>query len=156
MIIIMTNDLAFGRYRNLGTDNPIGDAYKLFYHFSRYYSNGTVTLFLSISMTMFLYAVTIFCSCVILYMYFLRLHNNGRMMDTYWRLHEVESAFFVPYDLEMSNEELGYICRKSEQWRGEEGEQRKVNVYHYAWEEEQVKSYTQKKKKHKTLSSFQL
>ena len=71
-------------------------------------------------------------------MYFMRLHNNGRMLDIYWRLHGIETTFFIPYDLEMSNEELGYICRKAEQWRGQEGEQRKVNVYHYTWEEEEV------------------
>lgn len=135
---ILLVDTAKLRYINLGADHPIGDAYRLFYHFSRYYSNGTVTLFLGVSMTIFLYVVTIFCSCAILYMYFMRLHNNGRMLDIYWRLHEKESSFFSPYDLEMSNEELGYICRKAEQWRGQEGEQRKVNVYHYAWEEEEV------------------
>ena len=68
----------------------------------------------------------------------MRLHNNGRMMDIYWRLHEPEAKFFMPYDLELSNEELGYICRKAEKWRGQEGEQRKVGVYHYTWEEEDV------------------
>lgn len=71
----------------------------------------------------------------------MRLHNNGRMLDIYWRLHGIETTFFIPYDLEMSNEELGYICRKAEQWRGQEGEQRKVNVYHYTWEEEEVSRF---------------
>ena len=68
----------------------------------------------------------------------MRLHNNGRMMDIYWRLHGLENSFFLPYDLELSNEELGYICRKAEKWRGQEGEQRKISVYHYTWEEEEV------------------
>eukprot|EP00794_Sanderia_malayensis_P012036 gene12036-13278_t len=137
-IWILIVDTAKLRYRNLGTDNPIGDAYRLFFHFSRYYSSGTITLFISISITLFLYATTIFCACTVLYMYFMRLHNNGRMMDIYWRLHGNEANFFVPYDLEMSNDELAYICRKAEQWRGQEGEQRKVNVYRYSWEEEEV------------------
>lgn len=69
---------------------------------------------------------------------FYRLHNNGRMLDIYWRLHGMEEIFFVPYDLEMSNQELSYISRKSEQWRGEEGERRKLAVYDYIWEEEEV------------------
>ena len=67
-----------------------------------------------------------------------RLHNNGRMLDIYWRLMGDEEIFFMPYDLEVSNEELAYIARKSEQWRGEEGERRKVAVYDYVWEEEEV------------------
>ena len=54
------------------------------------------------------------------------------------RLNGKEDEFFVPYDLEISLEELTYICRKSEQWRGEEGERRKVAVYDYVWEEEEV------------------
>ena len=60
------------------------------------------------------------------------------MLDIYWRLHGEEEAFFVPYDLEMSGQELGYLVRKAEQWRGEEGERRKVAVYDYIWEEEHV------------------
>jgi hypothetical protein len=66
------------------------------------------------------------------------LHNNGRLLDVFWRLHGDEDMFFVPYDLEMSNQELAYVIRKAEQWRGEEGERRKVAVYDYIWEEETV------------------
>ena len=65
-----------------------------------------------------------------------RLHNNGRMLDIYHRLHAPEDSFFVPYDLEISNQEMAYICKKSEQWRGEEGERRKIAVYDYIWQEE--------------------
>ena len=67
-----------------------------------------------------------------------RLHNNGRMLDVFWRLHGEEMHFFLPYDLEMSNQELNHVCRHAEQWRGEEGERRKVAVYDYVWEEEEV------------------
>ena len=68
----------------------------------------------------------------------LRLHNNGRMLDIFHRLHAPEADFFVPFDLEISNQELSFICSKAEQWRGEEGERRKVAVYDYVWEEEDV------------------
>ena len=44
----------------------------------------------------------------------------------------------MPYDLEMSNQELHYNVMKAEAWRGEEGERRKVAVYDYIWEEEDV------------------
>ena len=58
------------------------------------------------------------------------------MLDIYHRLHASEDSFFVPYDLEISNQEMAYICKKSEQWRGEEGERRKIAVYDYIWQEE--------------------
>lgn len=60
------------------------------------------------------------------------------MLDIYWRLHGEEDIFFTPYDLEISNHELAYIVKKGEQWRGEEGERRKIAVYDYVWEEESV------------------
>jgi len=135
---ILLVDTASLRFKNTAPNDPIGDAYLLFFHFSRFYGNGVVTLFIAISITLFLYAASVICGCIIVYLYFMRLHNNGRMMDIYWRLHEPEAKFFMPYDLELSNEELGYICRKAEKWRGQEGEQRKVGVYHYTWEEEDV------------------
>ena len=60
------------------------------------------------------------------------------MLDIYWRLHSQEEDVFVPYDLEVSLQELEYILIKAEQWRGEEGARRKVAVYDYVWEEEDV------------------
>lgn len=114
---------------------PIGDAFKLYWHFIRFENNGAV----GIVLTVFLYIVTIFTSSVVIYFYFLRIHNNGRLMDVYHRLHAREDEFFIPYDLEISNVELSYISKKAEQYRGEEGERRKTAVYDYIWEEEQVK-----------------
>ena len=61
------------------------------------------------------------------------------MLDIFWRLHGDSEIFFVPYDLEMSNQELSWIIKKAEQWRGEEGERRKTAVYDYIWEEETVR-----------------
>lgn len=40
---------------------------------------------------------------MIFYIYFLRLHMNGRMMDTYQRLNGREEDFLMPYDNELSN-----------------------------------------------------
>jgi len=71
-----------------------------------------------------------------------RLHNNGRLLDIYWRLHCQQEDIFVPYDLEISLQEFEYVCQKAEQWRGEEGARRKVAVYDYVWEEEDVSNYT--------------
>ena len=63
---------------------------------------------------------------------------NERLLDVYHRLKSLEENFFVPRDMEVSNEELGFICRKAEQWRGAEGERRKVAVYDYVWEVDEV------------------
>ena len=60
------------------------------------------------------------------------------MLDSYWRLHAEASEIHIPYDLEISLPEFDSICKKAEQWRGEEGERRKVSVYDYLWEEEYV------------------
>ncbi|KAK3743337.1 hypothetical protein QZH41_013912, partial [Actinostola sp. cb2023] len=145
-IWIVIVDASLSRFENLGGDEPIGDAFKLYWHFDRYEKNGAVGIVLAI----FLYIVTLFTCSTILYMYFLRLHNNGRLMDVYHRLHADEDDFFTPYDLEISNEELNFVGKKAEQWRGEEGERRKTAVYDYIWEEEQVdesEMYDAKQKK---------
>ncbi|XP_066268973.1 uncharacterized protein [Branchiostoma lanceolatum] len=137
-ILILLVDCALQRWRNLGGSIPIGDAFKMWWHFDRVEGSGIV----SVPMVMFLYIFTMFLAATILYMYFLRLHNNGRMLDIYHRLHGLEEEFFVPHDLELSNQELNYVVKRAEQWRGEEGERRKVAVYDYIWEEEQVEDTT--------------
>lgn len=57
-----------------------------------------------------------------------RLHNDGRMLDVFQRLTAKEGVFFLPQDLELSNQELSYIVKKAEQWRGFNGERRKVDT----------------------------
>ncbi|XP_052761377.1 uncharacterized protein LOC128204074 isoform X2 [Mya arenaria] len=113
---------------------PTADFAKLWYHFLRVEGSGLAGVFI----TSFLYLGFNFIVGAFLYMYFLRLHNNGRLLDVYWRLRDKEENFFVPYDLELSNQELHYIVRKAEAWRGEEGERRKVAVFDYIWEEEEM------------------
>ncbi|XP_074656241.1 uncharacterized protein LOC141909627 [Tubulanus polymorphus] len=133
-ILIAVVDCALLRFQNLGGDQPIADCAKLWWHFVRTQGTGLGGVFI----TAFLYLFCMFFTASILYMYFLRLHNNGRMLDIFWRLHGEESAFFLPYDLEMSNYELSFLCRKAEQFRGEEGARRKVAIYDYIWEEDEM------------------
>ncbi|MBN3321004.1 OFCC1 protein, partial [Atractosteus spatula] len=102
-------------------EEPIADVMKLYWHFHRT-GNSAV---LGIMITLFLYVVLFICSCTTIYIYFLRLHNNGRILDVFLRLHSKEGAFFIPHDLELSNQELNYIVKKAEQWRGIHGERRK-------------------------------
>eukprot|EP01064_Diplonema_japonicum_P036396 TRINITY_DN8154_c2_g1_i2.p1 TRINITY_DN8154_c2_g1~~TRINITY_DN8154_c2_g1_i2.p1 ORF type:complete len:1012 (+),score=148.88 TRINITY_DN8154_c2_g1_i2:1664-4699(+) len=61
------------------------------------------------------------------YLYTMRVHLNGILQDCFWRINVVnERNFFVPLDLEVSKKELEYVCRKSEMWRGRNGERRKT------------------------------
>ncbi|XP_022101493.1 uncharacterized protein LOC110985071 [Acanthaster planci] len=133
-ILIAIVDAPLGRYNYEAGDEPIADAAKLYYHFQQTHGTGLMGILLTVPIYVFL----MFLAIVIFYMYFLRLHNNGRMLDIFHRLHAKQEEFFLPYDLEISNQELAYICKKAEQWRGEEGERRKVAVYDYIWEEEDV------------------
>lgn len=132
-ILIAIVDAPLGRYDFEVGDEPIADSAKLYFHFYRIHNNGLMGILLTVP----IYLLMMFLSFVIFYMYFLRLHNNGRMLDIYHRLHATEDEFFLPYDLEISNQELAFICKKAEQYRGEEGERRKVAVYDYIWAEEE-------------------
>ncbi|KAK1173654.1 hypothetical protein AOXY_G3822 [Acipenser oxyrinchus oxyrinchus] len=113
-------------------EKPIADAAKLYWLFYRTQHSGTP----GVIITVFLYIVILICSLTILYMYFLRLHNGGRMLDVFQRVQSEEARFFVPLDMEVSNQELSYIVKKAEQWRGINGERRKVAVYDYIWTED--------------------
>ena len=130
---ILLVDLALLRFNPPQSDLPTADVTKLYWHFVRLEGSGVVGVFLAL----FLYAFTTFVTLACFYMYFLRVHMNGKLIDIYHRLKSPEEKFFVPNDLEVSNEELGYICRKAERWRGAEGERRKVAVHDHVWEEEE-------------------
>ncbi|XP_045920958.1 uncharacterized protein ofcc1 [Micropterus dolomieu] len=110
-------------------DTPVGDAAKLYWHFYRADQSGAA----GVIITLFLYAVLFLLSITILSIYLLRFHNDGRMLDVYQRLTATEGKYFLPQDLELSNQELSYIVKKAEQWRGFNGERRKVAVYDYIW-----------------------
>ncbi|KAM7390659.1 hypothetical protein PAMA_008716 [Pampus argenteus] len=110
-------------------DTPVGDAAKLYWHFYRADQSGAAGAVI----TLFLYAVLLLLSITILFIYLLRFHNDGRMLDVFQRLTAKEGTYFLPQDLELSNQELSYIVKKAEQWRGFNGERRKVAVYDHIW-----------------------
>lgn len=62
--------------------------------------------------------------CVI---FVLRLYSEGWLLDVFRRIHGEEGTFFVPLDLEISIQELSYIMKRAEQWRGINGERRMVS-----------------------------
>uniref|UniRef100_A0A671KSM9 Uncharacterized protein n=1 Tax=Sinocyclocheilus anshuiensis TaxID=1608454 RepID=A0A671KSM9_9TELE len=131
-LAVFAVDAVLGRL-SYSAEEPLADAAKLYWHFFRTEQSGAA----GIIITLFLYSVHCILSFTFLYVYFLRLHNDGRLLDIYLRLHSTEGAFFVPHDMEVSNQELNYIVKKAEQWRGFNGERRKVAVYDYIWTEEE-------------------
>ncbi|KAL7984511.1 hypothetical protein Chor_003081, partial [Crotalus horridus] len=55
------------------------------------------------------------------------LYNESWLLDFLQRIQGDETSFFVPRDLEISIQELSYLVKKAEQWRGIGGERRKVS-----------------------------
>ncbi|KAK7123975.1 hypothetical protein R3I93_022166 [Phoxinus phoxinus] len=131
-LAVFAVDAVLGRL-SYSAEEPLADAAKLYWHFFRTEQSGAA----GIIITLFLYGVHCILSFTFLYVYILRLHNDGRLLDIYQRLHSTEGAFFIPHDMEVSNQELNYIVKKAEQWRGFNGERRKVAVYDYIWTEEE-------------------
>ncbi|XP_040922252.1 uncharacterized protein ofcc1 [Toxotes jaculatrix] len=110
-------------------DMPVGDAAKLYWHFYRADQSGAM----GVIITVFLYVILFLLSITILFVYILRFHNDGHMLDIFQRLTAKEGTYFLPQDMELSNQELSFIVKKAEQWRGFNGERRKVVVYDYIW-----------------------
>ncbi|XP_028289185.1 uncharacterized protein ofcc1 [Parambassis ranga] len=127
-LAVFAVDAVLGRLA-YSPDSPVGDAAKLYWHFYQVDQSGAAGLII----TLLIYAVLFLLSITILSIYLLRFHNNGRMLDVFQRLTAREGVYFLPQDLEMSNQELNYLVKKAEQWRGFNGERRKVAVYDYIW-----------------------
>ncbi|KAB0355014.1 hypothetical protein FD755_022473, partial [Muntiacus reevesi] len=113
-------DAVLGRLTQSG-ETPVADAAKLYWMFERTMQSGI----LGVMLTVLLYVLLFIISSLILYVYCLRLHNDSWILDTFQRIHSEESKFFIPHDLEISNQELSYIIKRAEQWRGLNGERRK-------------------------------
>merc|ERR1712226_1308558 len=120
-----------GRY---SCNDAIGDAFKLYC----YLQDTTATGGLGIPITILLYLAAITLATSLLYIYLLTLHNNGRMLDCWWRLTSKERSFLIPYDLEISQQQLAYLVNKAEQWRGPDGERRKCTIYDYVIEADEI------------------
>ncbi|XP_069397156.1 uncharacterized protein, partial [Delphinus delphis] len=113
-------DTVLGRLSHDG-EAPVADAAKLYWMFEKTMQSGI----LGVVLTVLLYVLLFIISPLILYLYCLRLHNDSWILDAFQRIHSEETKFFIPYDLEISNQELSYIVKRSEQWRGLNGERRK-------------------------------
>ncbi|CAF95074.1 unnamed protein product [Tetraodon nigroviridis] len=115
-LAVFAVDVVLGRlvYR---PDTPVGDAAKLYWHFYRIDQSGVS----GVMITLFLFVVLSLLSVTVLFIYVLRFHNDGRMLDVFQRLTAKDGDYFLPQDLEVSIQEMSYIIKKAEQWRGLDG-----------------------------------
>ncbi|XP_043848828.1 uncharacterized protein LOC122746851, partial [Dromiciops gliroides] len=134
-LAVFVVDVILGRLTYDG-ETPVADAAKLYWSFIRTKQSGIPGAVI----TLLVYLLLFIISWAVLYLYCLRLHNDSWILDTFQRIHSDEGMFFIPYDLEISNQELSYIVKKAEQWRGINGERRKVAVYDYIWKNHDSKS----------------
>ncbi|XP_006891685.1 PREDICTED: uncharacterized protein LOC102856623 [Elephantulus edwardii] len=128
-------DAILGRLTHNG-DAPVADAVKLYWAFIR--TNQPEIL--GVIITVLVHILLFIISSLSFYVFCIRLHSDSWVLDTFQRIHSEESKFFIPYDLEISNQELSFIVKKSEQWRGINGERRKVAVYDYIWNRHGIES----------------
>lgn len=131
-ILVLLVDVIYRRWHDYGGAKPVGDAFKLYYHFSRSDDGGLPGVFL----TIFIYLVIILTGMSMMYVFYLKMHMNGRIVDLFQRFSGGEETFAVPYDTEVSMQELSFIVQRAERWRGRHGERRKVLVYDYNWTHE--------------------
>uniref|UniRef100_A0A8V5FQA8 Uncharacterized protein n=1 Tax=Melopsittacus undulatus TaxID=13146 RepID=A0A8V5FQA8_MELUD len=127
-LAVFTVDSFLGRLGN-SVEKPIADAAKLSWVFLRAEESWIPGALI----TVMLYTIIFIISSTVLYLYFLRLHREGWLLDVFQRLHGEEGTFLVPLDLEISGQELSYIMKRAEQWRGSNGERRMVAVSDYIW-----------------------
>ncbi|XP_033926098.1 uncharacterized protein [Melopsittacus undulatus] len=122
-LAVFTVDSFLGRLGN-SVEKPIADAAKLSWVFLRAEESWIPGALI----TVMLYTIIFIISSTVLYLYFLRLHREGWLLDVFQRLHGEEGTFLVPLDLEISGQELSYIMKRAEQWRGSNGERRMVHA----------------------------
>ncbi|CUG92074.1 Hypothetical protein, putative [Bodo saltans] len=110
--------------------------------FFDYHEYGAFYGYLTFAVIFFFFCAIIF---VTTFLYTMRLHLNGILQDSYWRILLVdEDNYFVPSDLEVSQREFYHVLYKAERWRGATGKRRKIAVYDLITTDEDHPKYMQK------------
>lgn len=123
---------------DLGQNIRNGDILRL-HHYFEDHGYGAMFGYLVFFLTFFWFMALLY---VVIFLYTMHIHLNGIIQDAYWRIMLVdEDNFFIPEDLECSKRELFYILEKAEQWRGKNGERRKVTVNHLTTTDDEDKSF---------------
>eukprot|EP01067_Filipodium_phascolosomae_P005693 Filipodium_phascolosomae@DN3781_c0_g1_i1.p1 len=125
-------------YQNFQT----GDAFKLYHYFVRTEGEGNGVI--GIILTIILFVILMVIAAFIYYNYLVELHMNGRLMDVYHRLTAEPHHLFIPYDMEISNRQVRWICNKARTWEGITGEARKLYYTEFKVEDSKDTKFEQK------------
>jgi hypothetical protein len=89
-----------------------GDLFKLYVFHDRTDRDGAV----GAALTAVIYITWMVATGALCYVYFLHLHQNGRITDVIRRLEATEGEMWMPDDAEISMEELRYLCSAAQKW----------------------------------------
>ena len=90
-----------------------GDMFKLYNIYSTQDGDGAVGM----GLTFFIYLALVLFGYVLSFIYFIYLHQNGRVCDVVLRLEAMEGELVCPHDAEVSHEELEFLCNSAKAWR---------------------------------------
>ena len=90
-----------------------GDMFKLYNIYSTQDGDGAVGM----GLTFFIYLALVLFGYVLSFIYFIYLHQNGRVCDVILRLEATEDELICPHDAEVSHEELEFLCKSAKAWR---------------------------------------
>jgi hypothetical protein len=119
-IFILIVDVSYQRWNT-------GDAMKLFWNSA----TNEQTAAWGVLMTLLIYSWTSLLTGFLLYHFLLHIFMNGQIIDIFRRVHGTERTFFIPNDLEVSQEELVFAVEKALRYRGQGGELRRLLAMEY-------------------------
>ena len=93
---------------------------------SIYFEENASSEFFGPVVTFLIYMVLFMISSFLVNGYLIYIHMNGRIVDTYMRINELESKFFVPLDQEVGEKYLKWVVQKAHKYKTIEGDTRKV------------------------------
>ena len=93
---------------------------------SIYFEENASSQFFGPVVTILIYIVLFMVSNFIVNVYLIYIHMNGRIVDTYKRINELESKFFVPLDQEVGEKYLKWVVQKAHKYKTIEGDTRRV------------------------------
>lgn len=100
------------------------EAYRLWFHFRFNEGDGSIAPVIIV----IIYVGMLAIFAVTVYTYFLNIHGGGRILDLYRRLTCKEGTLFMPFDVEVSPQELLLVIQASRRWRGQDGGRRRLIV----------------------------
>jgi hypothetical protein len=118
--LILIVDCAYQRWTT-------GDAMKLYWNATANEQSaawGVLT-------TLLIYAWAVLLLGFLLYHFLLKIFMNGQIIDIFRRVHGTERTFFLPNDLEVSQDEMLFAVEKAMRYRGQGGELRRLLAMEY-------------------------